>query len=441
MITFMTGNLLDAEAQALVNTVNTVGVMGKGIALMFKEAFPENYKAYAAASKRGDIRVGRVFVTERQDWVGGPRWIVNFPTKMHWRHPSKIEWIEEGLEDLKRFVREKNVESIALPPLGSGNGKLDWRIVRSRIEAALGELSDVHIMVYEPTSEYQNVLKRRGLQTLTPARALVAELVRRYSILGFQCTMLEIHKLVYLLQRKMNERGIESPLRLEFRADKFGPYAPVLGHLLNGLDGSYLHCAKRVADAGVLDTIWFEDSRKTQVAAFLSSEAKEYQSALEATADLIDGFESPLGMELLATVDWLIDHDGVQPTPDAIRASLQDWLGGGQAAARKLRLFEDRRIDLALARLAGPSQDQLGTRSNSEPKKRAKRARNSNQLSKLIVDKSVGEAEHRAPEKPLKDEAAAALGRKGGVARAKAITPERRSEIARKAAAKRWGKR
>jgi O-acetyl-ADP-ribose deacetylase (regulator of RNase III) len=351
MITFTEGNLLDAKVEALVNTVNTVGVMGKGIALMFKEAFPENLRAYVSACKRKEITIGHVFATERESWVGGPRWIINFPTKVHWRNPSKLEWIRDGLQDLSNFIVNNGVRSIALPPLGSGNGGLDWRQVRPLIEEALGQISGIEVIVYEPTSRYQNVAKRKGLATLTPARALVAELVRRYSVLGFECTILEVHKLAYLLERKLTELHIDNPLKLEFRANKFGPYAPKLGHLLNGLDGSYLHCEKRVPDAGILDTIWFEESKKDRVAIYLSSEAKSYLPALKATTEAIDGFESPLEMELLGTVDWLLNRDGVSPTVEAVRAGLHSWLGGGEAAERKLRLFDERLIGLALKRL------------------------------------------------------------------------------------------
>src|SRR5882724_24022 len=352
MITFTEGNLLDAKAEALVNTVNTVGVMGKGIALMFKEAFPENFRAYADACKNKEMEVGRVFVTERHNWVGGPKWIVNFPTKKHWRNPSKIEWIKAGLEDLKGFVVGNNVGSIALPPLGSGNGGLDWQDVKPLIQDALGPLPNVEVIVYEPTARYQNVAKPAGVEKLTSARALVAELVRRYSVLGFECTMLEIYKLDYLLQRRIVSDGKVSPLRLAFQADKFGPYASNLGHLLNSLDGSYLHCEKRVGDASVLDTIWFENSKKDVVTTFLgTSEAKQFSAALDETTSLIDGFEYPLGMELLATVDWLINHDQVKPTLKDVKAALANWLGGGEAAQRKLRLFEDSQIELALTRL------------------------------------------------------------------------------------------
>jgi len=352
MITFTQGNLLEADTDALVNTVNTVGVMGKGIALMFKEAFPENFKAYEAACKTNDVRIGRMLVTERKDLMG-PKWIINFPTKKHWRQPSKIEWIASGLEDLKRVIVEEKIKSVALPPLGSGNGKLDWQEVRPVIEAALKSLSHVTIIVYEPTSKYQNVAKRAGVEKLTPPRALVAELVRRYWILGIECTLLEIQKLAYFLERSIEMQGLNNTLDLRFEAHRFGPYAPRLTHLLNALDGSYLHCDKRLADADPFDTIWFDDSKKDMVAAYLTTpEAKVYRSALEATATLIDGFQSPLGMELLATVDWLLHSKQVKPSVADVRTALRAWPGGPQAGERKQRIFDDRLIALALKRLA-----------------------------------------------------------------------------------------
>ncbi|MGH9335854.1 MAG: macro domain-containing protein, partial [Vicinamibacteria bacterium] len=136
MIRFRTGNLLEAEAEALVNTVNTVGVMGKGVALMFKEACPENYREYRAACEKGEVRTGRMFVHPRSAVVG-PKWIINFPTKGHWRGSSRIEWIREGLVDLRRVVKELGIRSLALPPLGAGQGGLDWTEVRQEIELAL----------------------------------------------------------------------------------------------------------------------------------------------------------------------------------------------------------------------------------------------------------------------------------------------------------------
>lgn len=356
MISFTQGNLLTANAEALVNTVNTVGIMGKGIALMFKEHFPENFKIYEAACKRGEVRVGRMLVTERQDMYGPPKWIINFPTKEHWRSPSQIEWIEEGLKDLLRVIRENKIKSVAIPPLGSGNGGLIWQDVRLKIEAALSALPDVEIVVYEPTDMYQNVAKRTGVEKLTPARALIAELVRRYWVLGIECTILEIQKLGYFLERSINEFQLKNPLDLKFTANKFGPYSTRLNHLLNALDGSYLRCDKRLADASALDVIRFDEKKRDRVAAYLNTgEAKVYMPALEAAEELIDGFQSPLGMELLATVDWLLQQKGTQPNITAIKDALKTWPGGQESAERKLKLFDDRLLGLALHRLAGAS--------------------------------------------------------------------------------------
>jgi O-acetyl-ADP-ribose deacetylase (regulator of RNase III) len=350
MLKFTQGNLLEARAEALVNTVNTVGVMGKGIALMFKERFPENFRHYAAACKAGEVRTGKMFVTEASE-LDGPRWIINFPTKQHWRADSRIEWIVEGLRDLRRVIEENQIKSVAIPPLGSGNGGLAWPDVRKEIEKALGTLA-ADIVVYEPTQKYQNVAKRAGVEKLTPARALIAELVRRYWVMGTECSLLEIQKLAWFLERTVEQLlPDDNPLRLQFVAHKYGPYANRLDHLLESLDGSYLHCEKRISDASPSDVIWFDDDRRDYVQAYLRSEAKDYVPALEATAALIDGFESPYGMELLATVDWLMTREGVEPSVAALRAGLRQWRGGAGAAARKDRLFDDRVLGIALERL------------------------------------------------------------------------------------------
>jgi O-acetyl-ADP-ribose deacetylase (regulator of RNase III) len=354
MISYTSGNLLDAQTEAVVNTVNEVGVMGKGIALMFREAFPANTTAYEAACKEGNVRVGKMFVTENRA-LSGPRWIINFPTKKHWRHPSKLEWIRDGLADLRRVIGEKHIKSIALPPLGCGNGGLEWTQVRSAIEAVLSPLEDVNVIVFAPTAAYQNAAKREGLDELTPSRAMIAELVRRYSILGIQCTNLEVQKLAWFLQRTINGLHLDNPLRLTFEANKYGPYADNLRHLLNGLDGSYLHCEKRLADAGPLEPIWFEDSKSECIREYLfSSAARKFLPALEHTADVIDGFESPLGMELLGTVDWMLNREKRAATVAAMREGLSQWPGGRSAAQRKQKIFTDSWLELALQRLTNP---------------------------------------------------------------------------------------
>lgn len=352
MIRYTTGNLLDAQAEALVNTVNEMGVMGKGIALMFREAFPANTAAYEAACKKGEVRVGRMFVTENRA-LSGPRWIINFPTKKHWRHPSKFQWVREGLEDLKRVIAENRIKSIALPPLGCGNGGLEWDQVRPAIESAFSSFKDTDVTVFEPTSAYQNTAKREGLDELTPARAMIAELVRRYSILGIECTNPEVQKLAWFLQRTIDALNLDNPLNLKFTANKYGPYADNLRHLLNGLDGSFLHSKKRLSDAGPLEPIWFEDAKTDRVREFLFSDAaRRYLPALERAADVIDGFESPLGMELLGTVDWLLNREKCAATVPALREGLTRWPGGRDAAQRKQKLFTDEWLALAMNQLS-----------------------------------------------------------------------------------------
>lgn len=350
MIRYTQGNLLEAPTEALVNTVNTVGVMGKGIALMFKERFPENMRQYAKACKQGELTIGRMFVTEPSELMG-PRWIVNFPTKQHWRGVSRMEWIESGLEDLRRFIIDKRVKSIAIPPLGAGNGGLNWSEVKEKIERSLADLDQVDILIYEPTSQYQNVAKKLGTRVLTPARALIAEIVRRYWILGMECSLLEIQKLAWFLQKNIDRHGLRDALNLKFEANYYGPYANNLMHLLNGLDGSYLKSDKRIPDCSPLDVIWFNDEEKGRVNVYLKSEAKDYLPVLEETTSLIDGFESPYGMELLATVDWLLVKENCKPTLDSIKAGLAKWPAGQKWAERKLSIFDDKSLQFAINRL------------------------------------------------------------------------------------------
>lgn len=149
MIEYCRGNLLEADAEALVNPVNTQGVMGKGLALAFKNAFPENFRAYSQACQSDQVRTGRMFITEQQALLG-PRWIINFPTKQHWRDPSKLEWIDQGLADLRKVLAERQIPSVAIPPLGCGLGGLEWELVKPRIEYALAGLAGTRIMVFEP---------------------------------------------------------------------------------------------------------------------------------------------------------------------------------------------------------------------------------------------------------------------------------------------------
>lgn len=350
MITYTKGNLLEAPVEALVNTVNTVGVMGKGIALMFKERFPINMKEYAKACKAQQVVTGKMFATETHELMG-PRWVINFPTKQHWRAKSKMEWVVDGLEDLHRFILEHDVKSIALPPLGAGNGGLNWQDVKPHVEKALGGLTDVEILVFEPTAKYQNVAKSQGVNNLTPARAMIAELIRRYWVLGMECSLLEIQKLAWFLDRVLKAQGGTDELKLNFEAKNYGPYANNLDHLLNALDGSYLKADKRIPDSDPLDVVCFNDNKKEHVATYLKTEGKDYLPALEKASEIINGFESPFGMELLSTVDWLITKENAEPTVEAIMLALGNWPAGSKWAKRKIKLFDDKSIKIALDRL------------------------------------------------------------------------------------------
>ncbi len=244
MIDYRTGDILKDESEALVNTVNCVGIMGRGIALQFKDAYPDNFKEYAAACKRGDVKPGNMLVYETNE-LTGPRYIINFPTKRHWRGKSRIEDVKSGLVALVEVLREKRIHSIAIPPLGSGLGGLNWADVRPLIETAMRKLSDVRVTVYEPKGapSTETMSHSRNVPKMTAGRAALVELINRYQagLLDPQVSLLEVHKLMYFLQ----ESG--EPLRLQFQAAPYGPYAENLRHVLHAVEG---HLISGYADGG-----------------------------------------------------------------------------------------------------------------------------------------------------------------------------------------------
>ncbi len=300
MITYKSGDILAEETEALVNTVNCVGVMGRGVALQFKRAFPENFKAYAARCKRDQMKPGRVFVFETGAIVP-PRYIINFPTKRHWRGKSRLEDIESGLESLAGEIRSRGIRSIAIPPLGSGLGGLHWPSVRTRMEAALRGFDDVEIVIFEPgrAPAGDRVNRSRGVPKMTAGRAALVGLLDRYllGLLDPFVTLLEAHKLMYFMQ------VAGEPLKLRFTEGHYGPYAENLRHVLHAVEG---HFVSGYADGGDAP------DRRLQLVPGALEEARGF---LEGKADtharfarvsqLVDGFESPFGLELLATVHWV----------------------------------------------------------------------------------------------------------------------------------------
>ncbi|MHB1328180.1 MAG: type II toxin-antitoxin system antitoxin DNA ADP-ribosyl glycohydrolase DarG [Gemmatimonadales bacterium] len=335
MIEFTSGDILKHSAEALVNTVNCVGVMGRGVALQFKNAYPDNFKAYAAACKRDEVQPGRMFVFETGQ-LTPPRFIVNFPTKRHWRGKSRIQDIEAGLNDLVRVIRAYGIRSIALPPLGSGLGGLDWSEVRPRIEAALSPLMDVQIVVYEPKGApaSDSIAHRRDVPNMTAGRAALVGLMHRYlgGLLDPFVTLLEVHKLMYFMQ----EAG--EPLRLKYQKAAYGPYAENLRHVLHAVEGYLI--------AGYDDGGDAPDKQLTLVPgavadaeAFLAEHA-ETRKRFDRVATLVEGYESPFGLELLSTVHWVVKHDALRVTAD-IAASTYAW-------NERKRQFTPRQIDIAV---------------------------------------------------------------------------------------------
>lgn len=322
MIRFTTGDILQAETEALVNTVNCVGVMGLGVALQFKHAFPANFKAYAAACDRGEVQPGRMFVTET-GLLAGPRYIINFPTKRHWRGKSRMEDIEAGLAALAQGICQRGIRSVAIPPLGSGLGGLDWADVRPHIEAAFAALPDVDVLIFEPleSTPETTTFRAKDVPKMTPGRASLVGLMDRYlaALLDPFITLLEVHKLMYFLQ----EAG--EPLRLRFVKGSYGPYAENLRHVLVAIEG---HLIAGYADGGDVPykQLALVPGAVREATAFLQSHADTH-ARFDRVTQLVEGFETPFGLELLSTVHWAMAHDGVQSLP-AVAQAVHDWAPG-----------------------------------------------------------------------------------------------------------------
>lgn len=338
MIRYVTGNLLEAHADALVNTVNCVGVMGRGVALQFKEAFPDNFAAYAAACERREVRPGAMFV-HTTGQLAGPRWIVNFPTKRHWRGRSRLDDIDAGLAALKDTIASLGIRSIALPPLGSGLGGLDWTVVRPRIQEALGDLTDVDVLVYEPLASGQDPRPNRStpVPAMTPGRAALVSLVGRYlgGLMDPSVSLLEVHKLMYFMQRS------GEPLRLNYVEGPYGPYAENLRHVLRTVEG---HLLSGYAEGGDAPDKQLElvPGAADEAAAFLASR-EDTLRRFERVGALVEGYETSFGLELLATVDWVARGRNRSDLDEIVRST---W-----AWSPRKRQFTRFQIELALTRL------------------------------------------------------------------------------------------
>lgn len=303
MIKYITGNLFDSKAIALVNTVNTQGVMGKGIALQFKERYPSNYRLYREACKRGDVEVGTMFITQEREMTGKLRTIINFPTKKHWRFPSKYEYIEDGLKDLKAKIVELNIKSIAIPPLGSSNGGLDWSMVKPMIIKALDGI-DCEVEIYEPTKVIQEKMKKERAK-LTPARAMLLMVMSDMTTEQENPSEFAAEKIAYFLQKF----GAQDQFRLRFNKAYYGPYSGKVRYVLHYLNGSYIMGMEAMSNHP------FDEIRMTDDAAIIAKrylsqdENLKYLEIAQKTMDFLRGYYSNYLLELLATTSYLMDSD------------------------------------------------------------------------------------------------------------------------------------
>lgn len=324
MIRFSTGNLFDAHVDAIVNTVNLVGVMGKGVALQFKERFKNNFQVYKQACDDRTIGIGNSLVVEEM-WQGRSVWVINFPTKVHWRNPSEYMYIERGLENLIDIIHKYAIKSIAIPPLGVGNGGLDWYRVKDLIVSKLSSL-DCDIVVFEPGHEAISAEKK---VTLTQARALLVYMLDRVQREGNEATAFSAVKSVYFLQKF----GAEKIFNMKFEKYIYGPYCDQVRHVLHAIDGGYIR--------------GFADMTKKPFEPFdvISEKMSEVKYKVESdillndivtrTCQFLDGFWDDFSLELMSSVDYLISV-----RPDASVDEVYDLLGAWNE--RKKKLFADK---------------------------------------------------------------------------------------------------
>lgn len=333
MIILKQGNLLTDEVEALVNTVNCVGVMGKGIALQFKQAYPEMFTEYQKACRKEEVQPGKMHVVETKS-LFNPKFIINFPTKRHWKNRSRMEDIESGLVDLINVVKRLEIKSIAVPPLGCGNGGLKWSDVRPKIESAFEQIPNVEVHLYEPAGSPKPDKIKIGTNRpkLTRARALFLMLMNDYSIPGYKLSLLEIQKLAYFLQT------VGEPLRLGFEKGKFGPYADNLNHVLERLDGHFIRgFGDRSRDA----EIYLIKDAANQAEKFLRDDQEAFEH-LEKVRDIIQGYETPYGLELLSTVNWVVNSK--PEIKDDVRKIVEEVHNWNE---RKRKVFKEKHIEKA----------------------------------------------------------------------------------------------
>ncbi len=344
MIHYKTGNLLDSNAQALVNTVNTVGIMGKGIALQFKNAFQNNFKSYSEACKQNEITIGKLFITRDENLHTGKKIIINFPTKKDWRKPSEYSYIEAGLNNLVRVIEEESITSVAIPPLGSGNGGLEWEKVKKIIERKLNHL-DIDIYVYEPSAYIKEKLKKEWVK-LTDARALLLFVLYDLVKHGEYASEFSSEKICYFLQKF----GARKYFKLKFEPKFYGPYSGKARYVLNVLNGSYIMGYSDMNNKPFDPLILVADGYE-KVQNHVKNNP-ELNSIADKTINFLTGFYSDFALELLSSIDYITAKHNTFDK-DIISRRLEEW------SDRKRSLFSNQNyLDISIEHLKTANHDQ-----------------------------------------------------------------------------------
>lgn len=326
MIQFIVGNIFEANTEAIVNTVNTDGIMGKGIALQFKNLFPHNFKEYSAACKEGSVSIGKLFVTKDSSLIYGDKIIINFPTKTSWRKPSEYSYIEAGLLDLVKVILQYNIKSIALPPLGAGNGGLEWHRVKEMILHHLSDI-DCEIMIFEPNAHIVEILKKERVP-LTPARAMLLAVLYDLVRNGEFVSEFASEKVAYFLQKF----GAKDIFRLNFEPKFYGPYSGKVKHVLYYLNGSYI-MGYSSKDAKPFEELNLLMDAEADVLQYLTDHSdKSLLEITNKTKTFLSGYYSNFALELLSTVDFLSNKvDSLEE--NVIKGEIENW------SDRKKNLF------------------------------------------------------------------------------------------------------
>jgi len=339
MIKYIEGNILESKAEALVNTVNTVGVMGKGLALQFKKEFPNNFKIYQQACKDKTFGIGDLIVTEEESLLYGRKTIIDLPTKTDWRKPSEYSYIDVGLKKLVTVIKESNINSLAIPSLGTGHGGLDWNKVKNIIELNLKDIN-TDIEVYLPNFVIKEAMKEERAK-LNLARAMLLSVLFDVVKNGEFVSEFAAEKVAYFLQRF----GAKDIFKLNFEPNFYGPYSGKVKRVLYYLNGSYI-TGYSAMDKKPFEELGIMMDAEKDVVNYLNQDSNlNHLNIVNETKQFLSGFYSAFGLELLSTIDFLSSKYKTKDL-DTILKHLNSW------SNRKKTLFSNQKfIQQALVRL------------------------------------------------------------------------------------------